>query len=44
MITELWELNSLESQIIDPTLPSSHYYVPSMFLVDMGFCSKNYDC
>ena len=41
MITELWELNSLESQIIDPTLEYAYYYTPGMFLVDMGFCSRN---
>ena len=48
MITEVWKLNSSENQfidltdiqIIDPTL-SDRYYLPSMFLVDIGFCSKN---
>ena len=41
MLTELWELNSLETQLIDPTLAFGSYYAPGMFLVDLGFCSKN---
>ena len=36
--TELWDLNSREFQIIDPT---DQYTSPAMFLVDEGFCSKN---
>ena len=38
--TELWEFDSLETQIIDPTL-SSRYGLFGVFLVDVGYCSKN---
>ena len=40
MLTELWELDSFENQIIDPTLPTN-YLMPGLFLVDIGFCAKN---
>ena len=40
MLTELWELDSFENQIIDPTLPTN-YVMPGLFLVDIGFCAKN---
>ena len=39
MITELWELDSFESQIINPTL-STNYRNLGLFLVDIGYCSK----
>ena len=39
-ITELWEFDSLETQIIDLTLSRS-YENPGVFLVDVGYCSKN---
>ena len=39
--TELWDMNSRETQIIDPTLPLDKYTSAGMFLVDEGFCSKN---
>ena len=40
MLTELWELDSFENQIIDPTVPTD-YRAPGLFLVDIGFCAKN---
>ena len=40
MLTELWDLDSFENQIIDPTLPTN-YIMPGLFLVDIGFCAKN---
>ena len=39
-ITELWDLNSRQIQIIDPMLPVDTYVTPGLFLVDEGFCSK----
>ena len=39
VVTELWELDSFERQTINPTL--SGYYAPGLFLVDIGYCSKN---
>ena len=38
--TELLELNSFESEIIGPTL-SIYYSSPGLFLVEVGYCSKN---
>ena len=40
MITELWELDSFKNQIINRTL-STNYIMPGLFLVDIGYCSKN---
>ena len=37
--TELWDLNSFESEIINPVL-SYYYSRPGLFLVDVGYCSK----
>ena len=37
---EMWEFDSLETQIIDPTL-SENYMFFGLFLVDVGYCSKN---
>ena len=38
--TELWELDSFESEIINPTLSTNYRYF-GLFLVDVGYCSKN---
>ena len=41
--TEIWDMNSLQSQIIDP--PSMNIYDRmGVFSVDLGFCSKNWKC
>ena len=42
MKTELWELDSFENDIIRPIL-STHYQLSGLFLVDEGFCSKNWE-
>ena len=41
MITELRELDSFKNQIINRTL-STNYIMPGLFLVDIGYCSKNW--
>ena len=39
--TELWNWDSLESQIIDPTLSKDYAFGIALFLVDHNYCSKN---
>ena len=38
--TELWKLDALEGKIINEEM-SGHYRFVGVFLVDIGFCSKN---
>ena len=40
-VTELWEFDSLESQIIDPTLSTTYSFGIALFAVDKKYCSKN---
>ena len=37
--TEKWDLDYLAIDITNPSL--SYYEAPGLFLVDVGFCSKN---
>ena len=39
--TELWNFDTLESQIIDPTLSRNYSYGIGLFLVDAKYCAKN---
>ena len=40
-MTELWEMEKLERQLIAPTLPYDAYsYGFGLFLVDIGYCRK----
>ena len=41
--TELWDMESSGSQIIGAPL-SSNYHAIGLFEVDVGFCSKNWNC
>ena len=38
--TELWDVNSFESQTIGPVI-SNEYWQVELFPVDIGFCSRN---
>jgi len=38
--TEIWEIETLENQIISPTLTDNDYREVGLFLVDVGFCKK----
>ena len=38
--TEIWEIQTLENQIISPTLPDGDYREVGLFLVDVGYCKK----
>ena len=40
-MTELWEMEKLETRLIAPTVPYDAYsYGFGLFLVDIGYCSK----
>ena len=40
MLTEVWEIETLENRIIAPTLPDNYYREVGLFLVDIGYCKK----
>ena len=40
--TEIWEIETLENQIIAPTLPHYNYREVGLFLVDGGYCKKTW--
>ena len=40
MLTEVWEIKTLENRIIAPTLPDNCYREVGVFLVDIGYCKK----
>ena len=37
---EIWDMNSLQNQIINPAI-SDDYWQVGLFPVDPGFCSRN---
>ena len=40
-MTELWEMEKLETRVIAPTVPYDAYsYGFGLFQVDIGYCSK----
>ena len=44
METQLWDMDTDETQIINPTLEPYDYLQFGVFLVDSTFCSKNWKC
>ena len=40
--TEIWEIETLGNRIVAPTLPDNRYREVGLFLVDIGYCKKNW--